>query len=281
MPRRPRVVPSSNIGPVSTDECVIRFTGIGVDRIPPLQGPNLKDSTDIGAFGRGGPSPGEPVLPAVPGGFTLDDFVIDHDEQAVTCPAGHTRPITPTRTVTLGKLCTGCPLRAKCTTAKTGRSMTIHQHEGLLRAARAQGRTPEFKQAYPTRSNVETDRRPRRHPERAPDQAAPPGCRGEQRLAAYPSRRVEPAHPAQTRPHPPRRGLGLGLSGLSQARPATRRPVLTPIQPHGTLNTGEEGELVVHPARDRTPPLDGLLRGPPRRHPTMTVNQTLGSPAAS
>lgn len=185
MPRRPRVVPSSNIGPVSTDECVIRFTGIGVDRIPPLQGPNLKDSTDIGAFGRGGPSPGEPVLPAVPGGFTLDDFVIDHDEQAVTCPAGHTRPITPTRTVTLGKLCTGCPLRAKCTTAKTGRSMTIHQHEGLLRAARAQGRTPEFKQAYPTRSNVETDRRPRRHPERAPDQAAPPGCRGEQRLAAY------------------------------------------------------------------------------------------------
>jgi hypothetical protein len=33
--------------------------------------------------------------------------------------------------------------------------MTIHQFEALLRAARAQGRTPEFKQAYPTRSNVE------------------------------------------------------------------------------------------------------------------------------
>ena len=97
----------------------------------------------------------KPVQPAVPGGFTLDDFDIDHGEQTVTCPAGHTRPITASRTVTFGKLCTDCPLRARCTTAKTGRSMTIHQYEALLRAARAQGRTPEFKQAYPTRSNVE------------------------------------------------------------------------------------------------------------------------------
>ena len=36
-----------------------------------------------------------------------------------------------------------------------GRSMTIHPHEGLLRAARAQARTEEFRQAYPTRSNIE------------------------------------------------------------------------------------------------------------------------------
>jgi IS5 family transposase len=97
----------------------------------------------------------KPVLPAVPGGFTLDDFVIDHQDDTVTCPAGHTRPITASRTVTFGTLCAGCPLRAKCTTAKTGRSMSIHQYEALLRAARAQGRTPQFKQAYPTRSNVE------------------------------------------------------------------------------------------------------------------------------
>jgi hypothetical protein len=33
--------------------------------------------------------------------------------------------------------------------------MTIHPHEGLLRQARAQGRTDEFRQAYPTRSMVE------------------------------------------------------------------------------------------------------------------------------
>jgi hypothetical protein len=33
--------------------------------------------------------------------------------------------------------------------------MTIHPHENLLRAARAQARTPQFTQTYPTRSNVE------------------------------------------------------------------------------------------------------------------------------
>ena len=48
-----------------------------------------------------------------------------------------------------------CPLRQRCTTARDGRSMTIHPHEGLLRAARAQARTPEFKRAYPTRSMIE------------------------------------------------------------------------------------------------------------------------------
>jgi Transposase DDE domain/Transposase domain (DUF772) len=97
----------------------------------------------------------KPLRPAVEGGFTLDDFTIDHDAGTVTCPAGHTRPLSATRTVSFGTLCAGCPLRARCTTAAQGRSMTIHPHAELLRAARAQARTPEFKQAYPTRSNIE------------------------------------------------------------------------------------------------------------------------------
>lgn len=97
----------------------------------------------------------KPLRPAVDGGFTLDDFGIDEQAGTVTCPAGHTRQMSATRTVTFGSLCADCPLRERCTTAKDGRSMTIHPHEDLLRAARAQARTPEFKQAYPTRSNVE------------------------------------------------------------------------------------------------------------------------------
>ena len=59
------------------------------------------------------------------------------------------------RTVTFGAACAGCPLRSQCTTAKDGRSMTIHPHEQLLREARAQARTEEFRQAYPTRSMIE------------------------------------------------------------------------------------------------------------------------------
>ena len=38
---------------------------------------------------------------------------------------------------------------------KDGRSMTIHPHESLLRAARAQARSSEFKDKYPTRSMIE------------------------------------------------------------------------------------------------------------------------------
>ena len=97
----------------------------------------------------------KPLLPAVPGGFTLDDFAIDEQAGTVTCPGGHTRTMSPKRTVSFGAVCADCPLRAACTTAKDGRSMIIHEHEALLRAARAQARTPEFKQAYPTRSTVE------------------------------------------------------------------------------------------------------------------------------
>ena len=97
----------------------------------------------------------KPLQPAVPGGFTLDDFAISEDQGTVTCPAGVTRPMSPARTVTFGAACAGCPLRQRCTTARDGRSMTIHPHEGLLRAARAQARTPEFKRAYPTRSMIE------------------------------------------------------------------------------------------------------------------------------
>ena len=97
----------------------------------------------------------KPLQPAVPGGFTLDDFAISEDQGTVTCPAGVTRPMSPARTVTFGAACAGCPLRQRCTTARHGRSMTIHPHEGLLRAARAQAGTPEFKRAYPTRSMIE------------------------------------------------------------------------------------------------------------------------------
>jgi hypothetical protein len=97
----------------------------------------------------------KPVQPAVPGGLTTDDFAVDEDAGAVTCPAGVTRPMSKARTVTFGAACAGCPLRRRCTTAKDGRSMTVHPHEDLLRAARAQARTGEFKDKYPTRSMIE------------------------------------------------------------------------------------------------------------------------------
>ena len=63
--------------------------------------------------------------------------------------------MSKSRAVTFGAACAACPLRERCTTARDGRSMTIHPHDGLLRAARAQARTEAFRQAYPTRPAIE------------------------------------------------------------------------------------------------------------------------------
>lgn len=87
-----------------------------------------------------------PLGPAVPGGFTLDDFAID-TTAAVTCPAGHTVPLSHPggqhhqRKVSFGNLCTGCPLRERCTKARAGRILTIRPHHGLQAAARHQAAT--------------------------------------------------------------------------------------------------------------------------------------------
>jgi hypothetical protein len=89
-----------------------------------------------------------PLRAAVPGGYTLDEFTIDETAGTATCPNAITRPITARRTVTFGAACAGCPLRARCTTRKDGRSLVLHQHDALLRAARRQADTPEFQAVY-------------------------------------------------------------------------------------------------------------------------------------
>jgi hypothetical protein len=77
-----------------------------------------------------------PLRAAVPDGFTVDDFTVDEANQHVTCPAGHTRPITSARNAVFGVLCRACPLRARCTTSKAGRSLKLRRHDALTRAAR-------------------------------------------------------------------------------------------------------------------------------------------------
>ena len=77
-----------------------------------------------------------PLRPAVTGGFTTDEFTVDEAAGTVTCPAGITRRIPPRRGVTFGAACRGCPLRHRCTPAQDGRSLTLHDHDAVLRAAR-------------------------------------------------------------------------------------------------------------------------------------------------
>jgi len=76
-----------------------------------------------------------PLRPPVAGGFTVDDFTVDEQGATVRCPAGHVRALSRTRIATFGVVCRACPLRAECTTAKTGRTITLHARDDLLRQA--------------------------------------------------------------------------------------------------------------------------------------------------
>jgi IS5 family transposase len=89
-----------------------------------------------------------PLRPAVADGFTLDDFTVDEAAGTVTCPNNQTRKISAKRNVTFGAACTGCPLRDRCTTAKDGKSLTLHPHDTLQREHRARAQDPGFIETY-------------------------------------------------------------------------------------------------------------------------------------
>jgi transposase len=89
-----------------------------------------------------------PLRSAVESGFTIDDFTVDESAGTATCPNGLTRRITRTRAVIFGTACRDCPLRPRCTTSKAGRTLHLHEHETLLRAARRQAETGEFQTVY-------------------------------------------------------------------------------------------------------------------------------------
>jgi len=99
----------------------------------------------------------KPLQPAVEGGYTLDDFTVDEENQTVTCPNGNTRPISATRIATFGALCRDCPLRAQCTKSKTGRKIVLHERDDLLRQARRDFKNnPHLRESYRQhRPNIE------------------------------------------------------------------------------------------------------------------------------
>jgi hypothetical protein len=89
-----------------------------------------------------------PIRPTVDGGFDVDDFVVDENAGTVTCPNNITRPISPKRSVTFGAACRSCPLRQRCTTAKDGRSMHLHEHDALQRTHRERAKDPQWQATY-------------------------------------------------------------------------------------------------------------------------------------
>ncbi len=89
-----------------------------------------------------------PLTPAVAGGFTLDDFIIDVDAGTVSCPEDITVTITKKGSARFGTHCANCPVRFRCTNAKAGRVIVLHPHHNLLADARRQAETDEFDTTY-------------------------------------------------------------------------------------------------------------------------------------
>jgi hypothetical protein len=102
--------------------------------------------------------------PTAPSGkFPKDRFTIDLDAGTVTCPNGTTASIRATHgrardvgRADFGAACTCCPLRARCTESKTGRTITISRWEAQLTAARSRQTDPAWQADYrATRPKVE------------------------------------------------------------------------------------------------------------------------------
>jgi len=102
------------------------------------------------------------------GYFTVDDFLYDHENIKLMCPAGHIS--TSCYNVVLYNYqlnkpgyafqfkpsqCNACPLKAKCVKNRAGRRVYISYYEPYYRLARQRLATEEGKQAYRNRYKIE------------------------------------------------------------------------------------------------------------------------------
>lgn len=96
---------------------------------------------------------------ALGGRYAKDAFQIDLHAGVVTCPAGQVaslRAIKDGQIARFADACSGCPLAARCTTSKDGRSIRVGAHEAALTRARTHQSDPAWQADYKaTRPKVE------------------------------------------------------------------------------------------------------------------------------
>lgn len=108
---------------------------------------------------------GPPLLDTSPAEFKLQDFTIDREAEQAICPAGKASVKWSPRTDRDGSkavniqfaaaACAACPLRAKCTTSQSGRSLHLTEHYDLLQARRAEAKTAAFRERMRARPGIE------------------------------------------------------------------------------------------------------------------------------
>jgi hypothetical protein len=105
-------------------------------------------------------------VPASSTAIPKEAFTPVDDGESLTCPQGQTTTDWRWATDERGRkvrrflfpraVCAACPLFARCVTSKHGgRQVTLHYHEGVLRAARARQDTEEFRTTYRRRALIE------------------------------------------------------------------------------------------------------------------------------
>jgi transposase len=117
-----------------------------------------------------GPLPADTSAQARGGGYTVEAFTIDWENQQVTCPQGRISsrwlPVQPNKGRSRPAIfvrfsvstCAGCPVRDRCTTARyRGRQLTLNPrpiHDAIT-AARAEQATDSWRDRYKIRAGVE------------------------------------------------------------------------------------------------------------------------------
>jgi hypothetical protein len=108
---------------------------------------------------------GPPLPDTSPNAFKIADFAIDREARQAIGPHGHVSVKWSERTERDGSravniqfaalACAACPLRAQCTTGKSGRSLHLSEHYELLAARRVEAQTDEFRERMRARPAIE------------------------------------------------------------------------------------------------------------------------------
>ena len=88
--------------------------------------------------------------------FTKADFQLDFAQGEIICPAGKHAPLVEGAVTRFpAKACAQCALRARCTTATNGRSISVHAQEQLLVRLRTEQKTVAGRAELRRRTGVE------------------------------------------------------------------------------------------------------------------------------
>ena len=172
-----------------------------------------------------------PTRSAVPGGFTVDDFIVDHTARTATCPAGLTRNIRRQR---VRDLRGGVPgLRSAGPVHRQRHGEGLEGQPSRPPATRCSCVSSKYELAERISPTPADGRTQHRVADLREPQSALPRRRQERSLATSPRRGDQSAPIDHHGPWPHRHHLGAGLSVPTRLEPCHRPPEVPPSMTAG------------------------------------------------